>query len=181
MPANIDETGNNPLENARIKAQAYYHTLRTPVFSCDSGLYIEGLDDHEQPGVHIRRVNGRELSDEEMLEYYSQLAVRFGGKVKARYKNAICLVVNDQTVYEYHGEDLASEEFFISATPHHQRVKGFPLDSLSVHCKSNRYYFDIEDDSGTGKFAPQTNGFRRFFEHSIERLLTCDNGQSPMK
>lgn len=40
---NIDESGNNPLENARIKAIAYYKAAKTPVFSCDSGLYIEGL------------------------------------------------------------------------------------------------------------------------------------------
>ena len=30
----IDETGNNPLENAIIKAQAYYDTLKIPLFSC---------------------------------------------------------------------------------------------------------------------------------------------------
>ncbi len=173
LPGGIDETGNNPLENARIKAQAYYDILRTPVFSCDSGLYIEGLNDHEQPGVHIRRVCNRELSDEQMLEYYSKLAARFGGKVKARYRNAICLIVSDQAIYEYDGEEIASEEFFIASTPHQHRLKGFPLDSLSIHCSSNRYYFDIEDDAGSGKYnPPQTNGFRRFFE----RTLACCKG-----
>lgn len=39
----IDESGNNPLENARIKALAYHKLINMPVFSCDSGLYIEGL------------------------------------------------------------------------------------------------------------------------------------------
>jgi len=61
----VDESGNSPLENARIKALAYYKALREqtdtdyPVFSCDSGLYIEGLRENEQPGVHVRRVNGK--------------------------------------------------------------------------------------------------------------------------
>lgn len=43
----IFENGNNPLENAKIKAMAYYKVLKRPVFSCDSGLYIDGLDKEE--------------------------------------------------------------------------------------------------------------------------------------
>lgn len=40
----IDESGNSPLENARIKAFSYYKVWKKPVFSCDSGLYIDGID-----------------------------------------------------------------------------------------------------------------------------------------
>jgi 8-oxo-dGTP diphosphatase len=91
----IDERGNNPLINARIKAEAYYKAINMPVFSCDSGLYIDGLDSNEQPGVHVRRVNGKVLNDEEMIEYYTKLALRQGGEVKAKYKNAICLILDE--------------------------------------------------------------------------------------
>ncbi len=35
----VPETGKTPLENARIKALAYYHAFHIPVFSCDFGLY----------------------------------------------------------------------------------------------------------------------------------------------
>jgi len=41
----VAENGNSPLENARIKAMAYYDALKMPLFSADSGLYIDGLDD----------------------------------------------------------------------------------------------------------------------------------------
>ena len=41
----IDESGNTPLENAKIKVLAYYNALRKPVFSCDSGLYIDSKTD----------------------------------------------------------------------------------------------------------------------------------------
>ena len=164
----IDERGNHPLENARIKALAYYDILQSPVFSCDSGLFIEGLSNKLQPGVHIRRVNGQELTDEEMLDYYSSLAASLGGKVKAWYKNAICLVLDSQTIYQYDGTDMASEAFYIVSQPHHMRIKGFPLDSLSVHCKKNRYYLDLKDDS-QGKYGQaQTNGFRRFFQRVMD-------------
>ena len=70
----VDESGNDPLKNAEIKALAYYKILKIPVFSCDSGLFIEGLDDDIQPGVHVRRINGIYMSDNEMIEYYSKLA-----------------------------------------------------------------------------------------------------------
>ena len=36
----IEENGSNPLDNAKLKALAYYDVLRVPVFSCDSGLKI---------------------------------------------------------------------------------------------------------------------------------------------
>lgn len=41
----IDESGNNPLENARIKAKAYFEAFSMPVFSCDSGLYFDNLEE----------------------------------------------------------------------------------------------------------------------------------------
>ena len=58
-----EETGRTPLENARQKAEFYYSIFKMPVFSCDSGMYIEGLPEEEQPGVHVRNVGGRRLSD----------------------------------------------------------------------------------------------------------------------
>lgn len=63
----VPEEGKTPLENARQKAKAYYQAFGIPVFSCDSGLYIEELPDKLQPGVHVRTINGKYLSDEEML------------------------------------------------------------------------------------------------------------------
>lgn len=85
----VDESGNNPLENARIKALSYYKALSAqmdinyPVFSCDSGLYIDCLDENRQPGVHIRRVGAKNLTDEEMIAYYAALAEEHGGEVRA--------------------------------------------------------------------------------------------------
>ena len=58
LPEEPVEYGKTPLENARGKAEHYYRLLKRPVFSCDSGLVIEGLSDEEQPGVHVRRHDG---------------------------------------------------------------------------------------------------------------------------
>lgn len=157
----IDENGNDPLANARVKALAYYKAIKMPVFSCDSGLFVEGLSSEEQPGVHVRRVNGKVLNDEEMIDYYSRLASRFGGKVKVKYKNAICLILDEKKVYEYDGDDICSESFLLTSKAHNKRIEGFPLDSLSVDIKTGKYHYDIEEYTDDESYL--ATGFRNFF------------------
>ena len=96
----IEEIGNTPIENAKIKALAYYQKLQLPLFSCDSGLYIDGLEARRQPGAHVRNVGGRELNDEEAISYFSALATEFGGSMTARYQHAICLVLDEERITE---------------------------------------------------------------------------------
>jgi len=160
----IDESGNNPLENARIKAQAYYRTTGMPVFSCDSGLYIKEAPDDLQPGVHVRNIGGRYLDDEEMIEYYGKLAECFGGQMTVRYKNGICYVRSEKEIYEYMGDDIAGEEFIIASKPHPRRTKGFPLDSLSVHINTGKYYFDMNELKDRSSM---DEGFRNFFIRTL--------------
>ena len=95
----VIEDGNTPLENARLKAMVYYEAFQIPVFSCDSGLYFDNVPDEVQPGVHVRNVNGKCLSDDEMIDYYSGL-VKVYGNLVARYRNAICFVMDNTHIYE---------------------------------------------------------------------------------
>lgn len=140
----VVEDGTTPLENAEKKAKAYYKAFGMPVFSCDSGLYIDGIPDDEQPGVHVRTVNGRYLSDAEMVEHYSALAKKYGD-LTARYKNAICLILDSEHIYSAMEESMASEPFIITSEPHSSVVKkGFPLDSLSIDIKTGKYYYDLD-------------------------------------
>ena len=71
---NVDETGNTAIENAVIKAKAYGKETGMITIGMDTNLFLEKVSDEEQPGTHVRRVNGKTLSDEEMIEYYSKLA-----------------------------------------------------------------------------------------------------------
>ncbi|MGL1891111.1 MAG: hypothetical protein OCD02_05755 [Spirochaetaceae bacterium] len=135
----IIENGLTPRENAIIKAKAYYKAIKTPVFACDSALYFENVKPEHQPGTYVRRVNGKELTDEQMIEYYSKLAKQYGGKIIAYYQNAICLIINDDEIYSHQGEDISTEKFYISDTPKNFRHKGFPLDSLSYNIRDNRH------------------------------------------
>ena len=160
----IEENGSSPLDNARIKAVAYYTVLKTPLFSCDSGLYIDGLDDTIQPGINVRGI-GDHMNDEEAIAYYASLADEMGGKMVARYKNAICLILNDNEIFEYMGEDITSSPFYLVSKPHQMRNEGFPLDSLSVHIDSGQYYVDMEYPY---KYAKVDDGFAAFFQRVLK-------------
>lgn len=164
----ITETGKTPLENAQIKATAYYKAFHMPVFSCDSGLYFDELEDDKQPGVHVRRINGRELSDDEMIQYYSSLAKQHGGQITGRYRDAIYLILNESAIYSSMDISLATEPFILTSKPHEKRVEGFPLDSLSKDIISGEYYYDLKrKDVST---SAMENGFKRFFAKLIMDL-----------
>lgn len=159
----VPEDGCTPLENARKKALAYHLFYGIPVFSCDSGLYFEGLPEELQPGVHVRTVNGRYLTDGEMLEYYSSMAEKYGN-LKARYRNAVCLVVDAEHIYESMDDSLASEFFLLTPVPHSGiRHKGFPLDSLSVDIKTGKYFYDLTEEQ-IDRVAVE-DGFLEFFKN----------------
>lgn len=142
IPA-VCEDGKTPLENARQKATAYYNAFHMPVFSCDSGLYFDNVPDEIQPGVHVRRVNGVSLSDEQMIEYYAGLVKQYGN-LTARYKNAICFVKDENHIYESMVSSIESEAFILTDKPHSKiRKEGFPLDSMSIDIKTNQYFYDL--------------------------------------
>ena len=163
----IDENGNNPMDNAKIKALAYYKAAKIPVFSCDSGLYIDGLESEKQPGVYVRRVKGKVLNDEEMIEYYTGVASKLGGKAKAKYKNAICLVIDEKNIFEYDGDDIASGSFLIASKAHNKRNIGFPLDSISLDIETGKYCMDMECHEKQKDENRMKKAYRAFFSSAI--------------
>lgn len=163
----VDESGKDPLRNAELKARAYYEAFHMPVFSCDSGLFFEELEASEQPGTHVRRVNGKELTDEEMTQYYAGLARQHGGRLTGYYQNAICFVVDGDHVFRSMDRGLSTEPFILTDTPHERRVKGFPLDSLSIDIKTGKYYYDLPDY----EVAQSTfEGTKKFFEQVLTEI-----------
>ena len=156
----INENGKTPLENAEIKAKAYYEAFHMPVFSCDSGLYFDELQEEEQPGIHVRRINGKELTDDEMIQYYASLAEGRGGRITGRYRNAIYFILDEKHHYSSMDMSIATEPFILVTEPHPKRVEGFPLDSLSIDIESGKYYYDLEvKDVSTSV----DDGVRKFF------------------
>lgn len=163
----VNECGKTMLENAEIKAKAYYEAFQMPVFSCDSGLYFDEVKEEEQPGLYVRRVNGRELSDDEMLAYYSSLAGRYGGRITGQYRNAIYFMLDENHCYSSMDQSIATEPFILSAVPHPKRAAGFPLDSLSIDIASGRYYYDLAFKDVSSSV---DNGVKAFFAEALSKI-----------
>ena len=143
----------------------YYEAFQIPVFSCDSGLYFDNVPDEVQPGVHVRNVNGKCLSDDEMIDYYSGLVKTYGNLV-ARYRNAICFVMDNTHIYEAMEPSMESEKFILTDKPHSTvRKEGFPLDSISLDIKTNKYYYDLPEDKL--EQVAVGDGFLEFFKNIL--------------
>lgn len=138
---NVEENGNTAIENALIKARAYYNETKQVVMAMDDTLYLENVPDNLQPGMYVRRVNGKKLSDEEMIEHYSSLADKYGdnGKITARWVYGMA-IINNGKEYTY---TWSKEDFYITNTKSNKIDPGYPLNSISINKKLNKYFTDI--------------------------------------
>lgn len=146
----VSEDGNDAIENALIKARAYAKVLDIPVFAMDDSLYIDNIPDGKQPGLYVRRVNGKRLSDEEMLTYYSNLAHEYGadGKLTCRWVYGIAVINNGvESTYTW-----SKDDFYIVDKPSDKIDPGYPLNTISINKKLNKYFTDMtKEDYDTVK------------------------------
>ena len=144
------EDGKDAIENALIKARAYAKVLDIPVFAMDDSLYIDNIPDDKQPGLYVRRVNGKRLSDEEMLTYYSNLAHEYGedGKLTCRWVYGIAVINNGvESTYTWNKDD-----FYIVDKLSDKIDPGYPLNTISINKKLNKYFTDMtKEDYDTVK------------------------------
>lgn len=135
------EDGKDAIENALIKARAYAKALDMPVFAMDDSLYIDNIPDDKQPGLYVRRVNGKRLSDEEMLTYYSNLAHEYGedGKLTCRWVYGIAVINNGvESTYTW-----SKDDFYIVDKPSDKIDPGYPLNTISINKELNKYFTDM--------------------------------------
>lgn len=138
----IDENGKNAIENAYIKAKAYYERTKIPTIGMDNCLFIEELPEEKQPGTHVRRVNGKELTDEEMIEYYTNLVKEYGGKLTAKWVYGM-VICDGQERKEY---SWSKSNFYLVDKPCEKRNPGYPLDSISVMPENNQYWLELTEE-----------------------------------
>ena len=72
-----------------------------------------------------------------MIEHYGNLANSYGGRLTAKYKNAICLVLDEKTVFSRMDSSLEIEPFYLVSKPHPKIVSGFPR--VNVKCCGLRF------------------------------------------
>ena len=140
---NIEENGNTTTENAIIKAKAYYNALKMPILVDDSGLIIDKLPENKQPGVFVRRYNGKELTDEEIIELYSNEIEKVGGESTGAFIITIAIVDEKGNI---HTRETKHNRLFVSK-PDTNRIPGYPLSSL-IYDKETKTYMTEKQAKG---------------------------------
>ncbi|MFH0857622.1 MAG: non-canonical purine NTP pyrophosphatase [Candidatus Magasanikbacteria bacterium] len=140
----INEDGKTAQENARKKAMTYAKALNTTVFSMDNALYFDKLPENEQPGLNVRRINSanERPTDNEMLEYYSALIEKLGGKTPGHWEFAICVATPSG---EYRETTIISPRIFVS-TPSQKIVQGYPLESIQIDPVTGKYISEMSQE-----------------------------------
>lgn len=143
----VDETGKNAIENACIKAKAYFDVAGITTIGMDNSLFVENVPDEKQPGTHVRRVNGKELNDEEMIEYYTGLAKEYGGRLTAKWVYGMA-IYDGREVKTYTWE---KSHFYFVDKPCEKINPGYPLDSISIVPKYNKYLVELTNEEKSSK------------------------------
>ena len=145
MDLDIEENGKTAIENALIKARAYYNKLHMPVIGMDDTLYLEGVPEEDQPGLYVRRVNGKTLTDEEMIEHYTSLVKKYGenGKLNCKwvYGMAVINEYGDENTYSW-----SKDDFYMTDTRADKRNPGYPLNSISKYKQLDKYFTDVTEE-----------------------------------
>lgn len=142
---NVVEDGKTAEENAIKKAQEYYNKTGMAVISEDSGLYVDKFNENMQPGLFVRRVNGREdLTDQEILNYYINCLNMVDGESLAHYQTGVALIDTDGNIYSM----TIDEEPFLFTSKKNQKdtVSGGTLDSISYDIKNKKYFNELTND-----------------------------------
>ena len=138
----VEETGKTAIENAVLKAKAYYEQTHLKTIAIDDTLYIEGVTDDEQPGAKVRRIGGIERTDDEMLTHYTALAHKYGGRLTAKWIKGVAI---------YNGDSLKTHQvegdfFYFVEKISPVRHEGYPLDSITIIPEQNKYLSEMRKE-----------------------------------
>lgn len=106
-------------------------------------MFLENVPDSVQPGTHVRRVNGKRLSDNEMIEYYIGIVNQYGenGFLKGYFLKGVAIVNIDNT-YTF---DYKANRCF---TNKQSKVidEGYPLASIQINSDLNKFKSELTED-----------------------------------
>ena len=137
---NVVEDGKTVVENARKKAKAYYDATKIPTIAGDTALFIEKFE--EQPGLYVHRVNGKELTIEETLEYYVQELKKVGGTSEAYYYTGLVIIKDD---IEYNRE-IKEDKFIFTSKMSDKPSKYDGLSRIQIDPRLNKYVCELTEE-----------------------------------
>lgn len=150
----VDESGKDAIENATIKAEAYRKESNMITIAIDDTLFLENVPDSIQPGTNVRRVNGKRLDDKEMLLHYKNIVNQYGEdvlnsgynkKLNATWVKGIAIAGENKTkTFSY-----SKKAFYFVNKETNNFHEGYPLDSISIIPKYNKYLAEMTKEELT--------------------------------
>ena len=145
LTLDIEENGRNAIENALIKARACFKKTGMCSIGMDDTLYMENVPLDKQPGLFVRRVNGKSLNDEEMIQYYTNLVKEYGndGRINSKWIYGLAIIneLGEEATYTW-----SKDNFYMVSEPSVVINPGYPLNSISKYKKLDKYFTDITDE-----------------------------------
>ena len=140
----IVEDGKTFEHNALIKARACFENAKIPSMGMDDTLYLEGVPEEKQPGLFVRRVNGKTLNDEEMIEHYIGLVKEYGidGKLNCKWIYGLAVIDENGNESTYTWEKA---DFYMVDTQSEKINPGYPLNSISKYKNLDKYFTEITE------------------------------------
>ncbi|MGC8971281.1 MAG: RdgB/HAM1 family non-canonical purine NTP pyrophosphatase [bacterium] len=93
----VSETGRDFIENAILKARAYYKEFKAPVLSDDSGLEVDAIG--KAPGIFSARFSEDGSYKSNIERLLAQIKNIAQDKLKARFVCAVCLIDERDIIY----------------------------------------------------------------------------------
>ena len=162
----INENGKTAEENAIIKAKAYYQVARIPVITEDAGLYIDKFKKTEQPGLYVKRVNGKDnLSDEEILNYYIDKLNKYNGRSLAHYYSGVCVIDSEGNIFS----DTIDEAEFLLTVKKCKKVnlKGGILEPISYDLDAEKYFDERTEEEEAFHYKELDEKYRKMVKKHI--------------
>ena len=140
----VEETGSSAISNALLKARNCYKLTGKNVIGMDDTLYLEGVSDDLQPGLFVRRVNGKVLTDEEMIKHYIGLVKKYGsnGKLNCKWVYGVAIINEngEESTYTYE-----KDNFYMVDVMSDIINEGYPLNSISKYKGINKYFSEVTE------------------------------------
>lgn len=160
-----EENGVDEIENSKIKATFYHQQTGLPVLANDSGLYIDKLAPENQPGQFVRRHNGKELTDKQLLDCYIKMLKEIGGESSAHYNVGLCIIDQNGKCFT---KLFQPKRYFIS-TPSKIIQKGVPLNSIAYDDISKKYMSEMTAKQKNQYEGPAMLAQQQFVEQCLKQ------------
>jgi len=136
-----EEKGETAEENAEIKAKYYAEKSGLVVFSEDEALYVNFLSGEDQPGVHVRRINGKdEASDGQLLAYWEKIIANVPRRNRKGKWHIACCIAHPNGMVKTFSLDFPIM-FFYPSSP--VKIPGWPLSSIEGPLGFNKPHSEL--------------------------------------